>query len=175
MKIKALFFIIYILLNSFSIQAQQIKNATLLTVSQVDTTYQVKDYPIFYFPALRTYKTVEYFEPKDTLQRDTLLFFNQKYTIDAIFYKETNYSGSFDLFEAYSFKLRKKEFIILSFVNIYQMGTDQQTYYVIFQINNNRGIIESTYVTNNRFPFSKITVVKRGNTIKLRGKDLDKD
>jgi hypothetical protein len=171
--IYLLFFLLLININCLLIRAQEIENATLLTVSQLETTYRIKDYPIVYYLASRDYKTVEYFELKDTLFRDTLLFFYQKYTIDSIFFKETNYSGSFNLFEAYSYKWGKKEFIILSFVNMYQMGTDQQTYYVIFQIKNNRGIIKSKFTRDSYL--SKISVVKRCNTIKLKCKSWDKN
>ena len=73
--IYLLFFLLLININCLLIRAQEIENATLLTVSQLETTYRIKDYPIVYYLASRDYKTVEYFELKDTLFRDTLLFF----------------------------------------------------------------------------------------------------
>jgi hypothetical protein len=145
----------------------------LLKISKVGKKYYINDSTICYFPAIRDYKTVEYFELQDTLFRDTLVFLNKKYTIDSFFFKESNYSGSFDLYKAYCYKFRKKEYIILSFVNVYQMGTDQQIYYIIFQIENKQGIIKSKYVTNNRFPTLNVYVIKRHNMIKLKSKNLD--
>lgn len=93
--IYLLFFLLLININCLLIRAQEIENATLLTVSQLETTYRIKDYPIVYYLASRDYKTVEYFELKDTLFRDTLLFFYQKYTIDSIFFKENRVNGVF--------------------------------------------------------------------------------
>jgi len=168
-----IFLALLINLKFYSIMAQEIENATLLKISKVGTTYYIKDYPIFYYPASRDYKTVEYFEFKDTLFRDTLVLLNNKYTIDSIFFKESNYSGSFDLYEAYFYKYRRKEFVILSFVNLYQMGTDQQVYYIIFLIENNQVMIKSIYVTNNHYPSINVRVIKRYNKIKLKSKNLD--
>ena len=58
----------------------------------------------------------EYFEPKDTLIRDTLIVYDHKYTIDSLTLLESQYTGSYDLSYFFLTHCNRDEYIIWFFM-----------------------------------------------------------
>ncbi len=141
-----------------------------------DTLLFVKGYPIF-IPKIKTEweKEVEYFEPRDTLARMTLISYGKECIIDTLIgLKSTGYTGAYDLAFSYSTFNEEKENIILVFYDLYQMGTEQQAIYIIFEIENNNAVFKASYVANNNYLSSKVWIVKKKNGIYLKSKNLDR-
>jgi hypothetical protein len=141
-----------------------------------DTFLFVKGYPIF-IPKTKTEweKEVEYFEPRDTLAREILIAYGGEYVIDTLIgMKSTDYTGAYYLSDVFSIEYRKKIYILLLFFDGYQMGTEQQSIYVIFETENNNAVFRASYVANNNYRFSQVRIVKKKGSIFLKSKNLDK-
>ena len=136
----------------------------------------VKGFPIV-MPVIKTEweKEVEYFEPRDTLARCTIIVYGKEYIIDNLIgLKSTDYTGLYDLSYAFSTFNQNKEYIILVFFDGYQMGTEQQSIYVIFEIENSNAIFRASYVANNHYCSSKVRIYRSKNGVFLKSKNLDR-
>ena len=135
----------------------------------------VKGYPIF-IPIIKTEweKEVEYFEPRDTLARQTLIVYEKEYIIDALVGLQSQYTGAYNLSYAFLVHSKKQEYIILLFYNGYQMGTEQQGIYIIFRLDKNNATFCASYIENLNYPLSKIKVITKKDGVFLESKNLDR-
>jgi hypothetical protein len=144
--------------------------------NNTDTTFSIKDYPIFLFQANRTWKTdFDFFEPQDTLARDTIIIYNNNYILDKLLLKELSYSGAYNLLYAFLKKHKNKKFFILYFFDAYQMGSFAQGMFIIFEVdrNNNVRFIASYRETHNKRS-AKVWIVKRKGNVFLRSENYNR-
>jgi len=135
----------------------------------------VKGYPIF-IPIIKTEwkKEVEYFEPRDTLARQTLVVYEKEYVIDALVELQSQYTGAYNLSYAFLIHHKKQKYIVLLFYDGYQMGTEQQGMYIIFKLDKNNATFYASYIENLNYPLSKIKIVTKKDSVYLKSKNLDR-
>jgi hypothetical protein len=168
---KFLFFLLFSCNTSISQNLLYGKYTELevMQTSDIVTEY-VKNKPIFF---RQTYKETE-FDWEDTTSRDTLSFYGKQYTVDFLSGLKPQYAGSYGLNYAYSVLSNKKEYIILVFYNYYQLGTEQQGIFIIFEINNDEAIFCRSYIENNKYRSSKVKIIKKEDGVYLKSKNLDR-
>jgi len=131
-------------------------------------TIESVDIGLFFYDRLNEYPSLE-----DTLKRD-YIDIGRIVFIDSITgLKQTDYTGAYDYSDIRVVKHRKSRFIILSLVDTYIYGTDQQVYLVVFKEKDNKQVsIVACYTNENDSPTEDIVVVKNGSGIELRGLHL---
>jgi hypothetical protein len=116
----------------------------------------------------------ETFEINDTINRDYIESGTKKMTLDRLYgLLQLDYTGSYDLMDCYSVKSSTHSYCILSFVDLFIFGTNQQVFFVVMkQIGDNWEYYSSYENEHDRSTTGvKIRKVKNGE-IKLKGKYL---
>ncbi len=112
----------------------------------------------------------EYFVLSDTLKRDYVLFGNSKVTIDKLQgLQQCDYTGAYDIFEC---RWVENRFLILSCVNTYFYGTNQNVFYAVFELKKNHWNYHSSYDNEADRPTDSIRVISSKKRLKLKGKYL---
>jgi hypothetical protein len=130
------------------------------------------------FKLITFLRTEEYFVISDTLQRDYILLNEQKYLIDSLCSKQYNdYARSFEYNGTYIIPYRESDYLIVTGSNRFQMGTDTQPIYLIFQKKENKyQFLSSYYIENIDYYDEKILnsvrIIYRKNRIILKGINL---
>lgn len=115
----------------------------------------------------------EYFTEADTLKRDYINFDKVKYTFDFLLnLKQTDYTISFNLDQVYLIEINDGKFVIIQGFNSFQIGSDQQTFFIILKLNNNKIEPVSSYLFDSADEPKNIKLSKRKNSIILKHKKL---
>ncbi|MBI2258942.1 MAG: hypothetical protein HYU67_08595 [Flavobacteriia bacterium] len=115
----------------------------------------------------------EYFTEADTLKRDYINFDKVKYTFDFLLnLKQTDYTISFNLNQVYLTAINDVKFLIIQGFNSFQIGSDQQTFFIILKLNSNKIEPVSAYLYDSADEPQNIKLSKRKNTIILKHKKL---
>jgi hypothetical protein len=130
------------------------------------------------FKLITFLRTEEYFVISDTLQRDYILLNEQKYLIDSLCLKQYNdYVISFEYDGTYIIPYKESNYLIVTGSNGFQMGTDMQPRYLIFQEKENKYQFLSSYLLENIDYYSEeilnsVKIVKKKDKIILKGINL---
>lgn len=115
----------------------------------------------------------EYFTDRDTLKKDFVVYNESKLTFDDLLkLKQSTYTVSFELESIYFIGTKKDEFLVLEGFNTFQIGSDQQTFYIVLKIYNERIEVVSSYISNSEVDSNSIRVLKRNKVPKLKHKKL---
>lgn len=115
----------------------------------------------------------EYFTEADTLHKDFITWKNSKIFIDSLCKLQTkNYTISFDLITAYSVNYKDKNYIILKGVNGFQIGSDQQTFFIVLQNSGDNLDLRSTYLYDSPEVPNDVIIEKKKKNIILKSKYL---
>lgn len=89
----------------------------------------------------------EYFVAEDTLVRDFISIRNVKYTIDDLLnLKQRDYTISFNRTGVYFISKKDVQYFIIKGFNTFQIGSDQQTYFIILRSVNGKIEFISSYI-----------------------------
>jgi hypothetical protein len=92
-------------------------------------------------------KKEEYFVMEDTSYRDYILLDGEKYWVDSLWLKKyDDYAMAFEYTGTYIISDKKSMYLIVTGVNIFQMGTDAQPLYAIFQKKCDKYAFLSSYI-----------------------------
>ena len=120
----------------------------------------------------------EYFEISDTLYRDYILLDNEKYLVDFLMYKNYDeYAMYFEYLYTYYIQHKQIEYLIINGSNGFQMGTEAQPLYMIFQKKGNKYHFLSSYYIEDMGYYDKkilnsVKVIFRGDKMILKGINL---
>lgn len=116
----------------------------------------------------------EVFQDLDTLNRDFFMLNNNKLIIDSLYgLKQSEYTGSYEILKTYYIG-ENSDYFILSFVDLFTFGSNQQVFFLVFKKINNNWYHFSSYENEHGMPTDDIRVVKKRNEIRLKGKYLKK-
>ena len=153
------------------------------SVSYIDTdtarvwvTEGIPDLLIFSLPKTNG----EYFVMEDTSHRDYILLNGDKYLIDSLWLKKyDNYAVFFEYIGGGTYIISDKEssYLIINGSNGFQMGTDVQPLYAIFQKKENKYIFLSSYIIESIDYYSEeilnsVRVIFEKDKISLQGINL---
>jgi hypothetical protein len=137
-------------------------------------TESIPDLLIFSLPKVNG----EYFVIEDTLQRDYILLGGKKYLVDSLWLKEyDNYAIFFECAGTYLVNYKKTSYLIVEGSNAFQMGTDVQPLYAIFQKKGDEYIFISSYYIESIDYYSEkilnsVRIIRAKDKIILRGINL---
>ena len=120
----------------------------------------------------------DFFITDDTLHRDYILLRGEKYLVDSLWLKEyDNYAMLFEYLGVYAISDKKSTYLIINGSNGFQIGTEAQMLYAIFQKKADKYIflssyyIEETYDTDNS-EVNSVKIIFDDDKITLQGKNL---
>lgn len=118
----------------------------------------------------------ETFEISDTMNRDYIESGTKKMTLDHLYgLRQIDYTGSYDLMDCYSIKDSTHSYCILSFVDLFTIGTNQQVFFVVMKQKGNNWLHYSSYENRHDQSTMSVKIRKRKNgKLKLKGKYLKK-
>ena len=120
----------------------------------------------------------EYFVISDTLNRDYILLDNKKYLIDSLCLKKyDDYAMLFEYSGTYCIEHGQAKYLIIVGDNGFQMGTDSQPRYMIFQKKGDEYIFHSSYILEDIDFYSEeilnsVNVIFESDNIILQGINL---
>ena len=123
-------------------------------------------------------KKEEYFVMEDTLQRDYILLGKKKYLVDSLWLKKyDNYAMAFEYNGSYIISDKKSIYLIVTGGNSFQMGTDEQPLYAIFQKKEDMYVFVSSYYIQNIEDYSEeitnsVKIIFEEDKICLQGINL---
>lgn len=115
----------------------------------------------------------EYFTDIDTLKKDYISYYNSFFTFDNLLkLKQRDYTVSVNIENVYGIKTKKCKFLVVEGFNSFQIGSDQQTFFLVFKIFDKRIEVVSSYIIDSSEGSNKIRLIKRRSSIKLKHKKL---
>lgn len=116
----------------------------------------------------------ETFEINDTINRDYIESGTKKMTLDHLYgLRQIDYTGSYDLMDCYSIQSSTHSYCILSFVDLFTIGTNQQVFFVVLKQTGNNWVHYSSYENGHDQSTTSVKIRKgRKGKIKLKGKYL---
>lgn len=115
----------------------------------------------------------EYFSDHDTLKKDFILYEESLYTFDDLLrLKQRNYTVSFSLENIYLVRTKKHKFLVLQGFNSFQIGSDQQTFFIVLKIFDESVEVVSSYILDATEDSDSIRLIKRFRSLKLKHKKL---
>lgn len=115
----------------------------------------------------------EYFTDNDILKRDFISYKESLLTFDDVLkLKQSNYTVSFNIESIYLITTKKYKFLVVQGFNAFQIGSDQQTFYIVLKIYNQRIEVVSSYIFDSADDADSIQLVKRNSGLKLKHKEL---
>lgn len=108
----------------------------------------------------------------DTCKRDYVLFGSSKRTIDKLQgLQQCDYTGAYGVSEC---RWIEDRFLVMRFVNTFFYGTNQNSFYVIFESEKSDWKYIGSYENEADKPTDKIKVICSKKGLKLKGKYLKK-
>jgi len=115
----------------------------------------------------------EYFSDNDTLKKDFIFYKESLVTFDNLLkLKQSDYTVSFSLESIYFITTNKYTFIVIQGFNSFQIGSDQQTFYIVLKIYDERIEVVSSYIFDSSENSNSIRLIKRNRGLKLKHKKL---
>ncbi len=115
----------------------------------------------------------ETFEMNDTMHRDFIQTETEKLIIDELYgLNQRDYTGSYESMFGYSVIGSRHSYCIISFVDMFIMGTNQQVFFVVMKQTESNWEYYISYENEHNMPIEDISVKIKRNRLKLRGKYL---
>ena len=115
----------------------------------------------------------EYFADSDTLKKDFIFFKESIYTFDNLLrLKQSDYTVSFSLENIYLVRSKKYKFLVIQGYNSFQIGSDQQTFFIVLKIFDEKIDVVSSYIFDSAEDSNSIRLIKRNRSLKLKNKNL---
>ncbi|MDF3028898.1 MAG: hypothetical protein K0S23_3205 [Fluviicola sp.] len=115
----------------------------------------------------------EYFVLSDTLKRDYVLFGDSKRTIDKLQgLQQCDYTGAYEIIECRKVTKGDAVYCILCFADSFIVGTNQNMFYIIFELEKNNWKCIGSYENEADKPTDNIKVVYSKKGLRLKGKYL---
>ncbi len=156
------------------------KQVNLESVTKLETSSVAKDstfvHSINGVSGLRVVinnRSNETFTSIDTLHRDYIETISQKMTLDHLYgLLQNDYTGSYDFMECFYVQNSTHTYCVMSFVDVFILGTNQQVFYVIMESLGDDWKYYSSYENEADKPTDNIKVVCSKTSLKLKGKYL---
>ncbi len=167
----SLFFLFFFIANqkSFGQRCEHIEvDRTILSKDSSKVCYGIKEVPEK-IAVILFHDKGETFEFSDTLNRDFIEFGTLKKSIDQLQgLQQCDYTGSYDLIEC---RWIANRFLVLCFVDLFIIGTNQNAFYVLFEYENDNWKYLKSY-ENEANQSTDIQFIYSPKELKLKGKYL---
>lgn len=171
---KILFFVILSLFNHFIFSQNRlfdeykckiICNEDTLNKCTIDS---IENFYIFIHS-----RQNEYFLDNDTLKKDFISYKESLFTFDYLLkLKQSDYTVSFNLENIYYITTKKYKFLVVRGFNSFQIGSDQQTFYIVLKMYDEKIEVVSSYIFDSAEDPNSIRLLKRNRSIKLKYEKL---
>ena len=107
------------------------------------------------------------------MKKDFILYKESIYTFDDLLrLKQRNYTVSFSLENIYLVRTKKHNFLVIQGFNSFQIGSDQQTFFIVLKIIDESVEVVSSYILDATEDSDSIRLIKRFRSLKLKHKKL---